>query len=326
MKHKKTILQFLFGIVILIAIFYFMSPAKLIESVKDVNLIFIFLAMLSYLCVNLIMAIRLKLVFNKVGKRIGIGTLFATQMAGMLASDLSPGRSGYMAVPFLLKDKVELHSGFSAIFSNQILDFFIKLTGAVGAIIFFSFVTQLNPAVLYLAFFGIGVVIFFTVVMALSMWSKRAVTIIKLFEKIPFVGRLINKILNMMGEFQHEAKLMRSLYPQLLSLTFFTWLLKGIEWMFIGMAVNFNFIFWVYLFAQPLITVLQFVPITPAGLGFQESGGLVVLHLLGIGAESAFVFLVLARLVMFLPNLLGLPTLIKKGINIFDLEEKPKSS
>jgi hypothetical protein len=326
MKHKKTILQFLFGIVILIAIFYFVNPAKLINSITKVNWIFLVGSMLAYTGVNLILMLRLKLVFDKVGKKMSLPELFNAHMGGMLASDITPGRSGYMAVPFLLKDKVSLHSGFSAIFTNQLLDFFIKLVGSIGALVFLAYVVELNPTVLYLTISGILLVLVFTCLMAFALWSKKAIHVVKLLTKIPLIGKLIKSILNEIEEFQHEAKIMRSLYPQLIGLTLITWLLKGLEWTFIGLAMNFNLIFWVYLFIQPLITVLQFVIITPAGLGFQESGGLVVFFLLGVGAENAFLFLILARLVMFIPDLYGLPILIKKGVNIFDLEENPKSS
>jgi len=43
--------------------------------------------------------------------------------------------------------------------------------------------------------------------------------------------------------------------------------------------------------------------------------------LLGVPIASAFVFNLLARIVLIIPNIIGIYPLAKKGINIFDMKE-----
>jgi hypothetical protein len=322
MKHKKILLQAAIGLLVIIAVVYFLNPEQLRDVLFSINIWYFLLAIAAYVAMNVIMALRLKLIFNKVGRKISIKELVLAQFGGMLASDVTPGRSGYLILPFLIKDKVPIESGLSAVFGVQIIDFFVKIVGSVLAVVYLAYVARLSDAVLALLITGITLVTFFMLLMAFSLWSKKAEHILLTLGKIPVAGKLFLKLVDKIETFQHEGRQVRSVYPQLIALTGLTWVIKGAEWMFLGLALGFDFPLYVYMMLQPLITILQFVPISPAGLGFQEGAGLVVFLLLGIAKESAFVFNILARVVLIIPNLVvGVYPIAKKGIDIFEVKK-----
>jgi hypothetical protein len=321
MGKIKLIAQLIIGLIVIAVVLYFLNIENVIKTLTSIDIRFFVLAMCAYVVMNALMAFRLKIIFKNTGKKISLKELLLAQFGGMLASDVTPGRSGYLILPFLIKDKVPLESGFSAIFGVQIIDFSVKILGSVLAVIFLSSMIKIEAALLWLVALGITIVIIFASLMAFMLWSKRAEGIICHLVKIPIVGNLFSKLVNKMCAFQHDANKIKSVYPQLIGLTALTWIAKGFEWTFLGMALGFSFPFYVYMLLQPLITILQFVPISPAGLGFQESGGMIVFLLLGVPIASAFVFNLLARIVLIIPNIIGIYPLTKKGINVFDIKE-----
>jgi uncharacterized membrane protein YbhN (UPF0104 family) len=102
------------------------------------------------------------------------------------------------------------------------------------------------------------------------------------------------------------------------------WVLKGLEWYFLGLALGITQIPLIgYFLIHPLVTALGFVPITPAGAGVQEFGIVGIFTLLftnpspaTIGAIGAFA--VLARGILIIQDLIGVPQIVKStsGITI----------
>jgi glycosyltransferase 2 family protein len=71
----------------------------------------------------------------------GVKTRFAktllAQYAGMLTSDVTPGRSGYILTPVYLRDQnVPPSKALSSILGIQTIEFLIKVAGGVGAVIY----------------------------------------------------------------------------------------------------------------------------------------------------------------------------------------------
>jgi uncharacterized membrane protein YbhN (UPF0104 family) len=63
---------------------------------------------------------------------------------------------------------------------------------------------------------------------------------------------------------------------------------------------------------HPLVTALGFVPITPAGAGFQEFGILgIFTNLIGVAAGRATAFALLSRGLIIFEDLIGVPQIAK---------------
>jgi uncharacterized membrane protein YbhN (UPF0104 family) len=77
---------------------------------------------------------------------------------------------------------------------------------------------------------------------------------------------------------------------------------------------------------HPLVTALGFVPITPAGFGVQEFGIVAVLGLLPFGSEmggAIAAFAILARGLLILEDLVGVPQIVKSTSGFAFRKTKP---
>jgi uncharacterized membrane protein YbhN (UPF0104 family) len=108
------------------------------------------------------------------------------------------------------------------------------------------------------------------------------------------------------------------------------WVLKGFEWYFLGAALgitissNFGIAWLGFFLIHPLVTALAFVPITPAGAGVQEFGIVGIMSLLFVNPNTGAIlaFAILARGLLIVEDLVGVPQIVKSTSLIFS-RKKP---
>ena len=129
-------------------------------------------------------------------------------------------------------------------------------------------------------------------------------------------------------EYKESAGSTSKAIPEIVVLTSSCWILKGFEWWFLGYALGISqltFAWWLAFFLiHPLVTALAFIPITPAGIGVQEFGIVGILGLLGVAAPIAGVFALLARGLLILEDLAGVPQIVKSTSLIFSRKKEPE--
>ena len=127
-------------------------------------------------------------------------------------------------------------------------------------------------------------------------------------------------------EYKESAHATQRAIPEIIGLTMICWILKGFEWYFLGLALGITNVPWIaYFLIHPLVTALAFVPITPAGIGVQEFGIIGILGLLGVPVELAAVFAILARGLLIVEDLIGVPQIVKSTSLIFS-RKKPQET
>ena len=90
-----------------------------------------------YFGINIFFTVRLRRVLGKGGVKTSFGKTLLAQYAGMLTSDVTPGRSGYILTPVYLRDQnVPASKGLSSILGIQTIEFLVKVIGGIGAAIF----------------------------------------------------------------------------------------------------------------------------------------------------------------------------------------------
>ena len=90
-----------------------------------------------YFGINVFFTVRLRRVLAKDGVKTTFGKTLLAQYAGMLTSDVTPGRSGYILTPVYLRDQnVPTSKGLSSILGIQTIEFLVKVVGGVGAVIY----------------------------------------------------------------------------------------------------------------------------------------------------------------------------------------------
>jgi uncharacterized protein (TIRG00374 family) len=164
------------------------------------------------------------------------------------------------------------------------------------------------------------------IVLAAFTWSERAIAIFDRIANWRFLKRFAGGILGKLEEYKESAHSTQKAIPEILALTIVCWILKGFEWYFLGLALGITNVTWLAFFLiHPLVTALAFVPITPAGIGVQEFGIIGILGLLGVPVATAGAFALIARGLLILEDLAGVPQIVKSTSLIFS-RNKPNES
>ena len=314
------------------------------STVLTIKIEYLLLAFLMYFGINVLFSVRLRRVLSKNGVKTSFGKTLLAQYAGMLTSDVTPGRSGYILTPVYLRDQdVPTSKSLSSVLGIQTFEFLIKVIGGIGAVIFlvgvappatwdevFHHVNIFGVNVGFLAaILGISLMMAGAIILAAFTWSKRAISI---FDKIAnsrllkrFTGGLIGKL----EEYKESAGSTSKAIPEIIGLTFSCWIIKGFEWWFLGYALGISQLTWwwwlAFFLIHPLVTALAFIPITPAGIGVQEFGIVGIFGLLGVATPIAGVFALLARGLLIFEDLAGVPQIVKSTSIIFS-RKKPQAT
>ena len=151
-----------------------------------------------------------------------------------------------------------------------------------------------------------------SVLLALLVWSDRMIGFFHRLASSRFLGRLTGGLLEKVEEYRDGAKKTRTAIPEIAFITVGCWVLKGFEWFFLGLALGITQIGWLGFFLlHPLVTALGFVPLTPSGIGFQEGAITGVFLLLGVPISVGSAFAILARVMLIIQDLVGIPQIAK---------------
>jgi uncharacterized protein (TIRG00374 family) len=291
-----------------------------------------------YFGINLLFTVRLRRVLSKDGVKTSFGKTLLAQYAGMLTSDVTPGRSGYILTPLYLRDQnVPTSKSLSSILGIQTIEFLVKVIGGIGAVIFLVEVVPSHNWSLFGTFAGInvgilvaglGIALMLTgaILLAAFTWSQRAISLFDRIANSRLLKRFTGGLMGKLEEYKESAHKTHRAIPEISILTVACWILKGFEWYFLGLALGITQIPWIgYFLIHPLVTALAFVPITPAGAGFQEFGiyGIFTL-LLGVATGPAGAFALLSRGLLIFEDLAGVPQIAKSTSSLFFSREKPQ--
>ena len=346
-KILTTLIQVVAMVAIFAALLWYIGIGSLYNALLTIKIEYLALAFLMYFGINIFFTIRLRRVLSKGGVKTSFGKTLLAQYAGMLTSDVTPGRSGYILTPVYLRDQnVPASKGLSTILGIQTIEFLVKEIGGIGAAIFLIYFVPVGnwPSATFLGinvtFFviGLGIALMLTgaLLLAAFSWSERAISIFDRLANSRFLKRFTGGIMGKLEEYKDSSQKTRSAIPEIFGLTMICWFLKGFEWYFLGAAlgitISSNFaIAWLGFFLiHPLVTALAFVPITPAGAGVQEFGIVGIMSLLFVNPSTATLgaigaFAILARGLLIVEDLAGVPQIVKSTSLIFS-RKKPQET
>jgi uncharacterized protein (TIRG00374 family) len=332
-------------VAIFAALLWYVGIGSLYDALLNIKIEYLVLAFLAYFGINLLFTVRLRIVLRKDGVKTSFGKTLLAQYAGMLTSDVTPGRSGYVLTPLYLRDQeVPTSKSLFGILGIQTIEFLVKVIGGISAVIFlldvvppqnwdqFGTVAGINLG-LFIAALGIALMLTGAILLAAFTWSQRAISLFDRIANSRFLKRLTGGLMGKLEEYKESAHKTRSAIPEIIILTMICWVLKGFEWYFLGLSLGLTQIPWIgYFLIHPLVTALGFVPITPAGAGIQEFGIVGIFTLLFSAPVSVVTtaaiaaFALLARGLLIFEDLIGAPQIAKStSILIFSrkMPEKP---
>jgi uncharacterized protein (TIRG00374 family) len=305
------------------------------NTILTIKIEYLALAFAMYFGINLLFTVRLRRVLSKNGVKTSFGKTLLAQYGGMLTSDVTPGRSGYVLTPvYLLDQKVPTSKSLSSVLGIQTFEFLVKVVGGIGAVILLVttvpaktwniiFPTQILGVNigLIIAILGISLMMTGAIVLAAFTWSKRAISLFDRIANWRFLKRFAGGLMGKLEEYKESSGSTSKAIPEILGLTSACWVIKGFEWWFLGYALGISTLSWTWWLAffliHPLVTALAFIPITPAGIGVQEFGIVGILGLLGVAAPIAGVFALMARGLLVFEDLAGVPQIVKSTSLIF---------
>jgi len=339
----RIAIEIVFMIAILAALFWYVGVGSIYNALLHIKVEYLLLAFLMYFMINLLFTVRLRRVLSKNGVKTTFGKTLLAQYGGMLTSDVTPGRSGYVLTPVYLRDQnVPTAKSLSSVLGIQTFEFLIKVIGGIGAVIYLvkfvptSVWNQLFPTQilgvnvgLLIAALGIGLMMAGAIILAAFTWSKRAISLFDRIANSRLLKRFAGGLMGRLEEYKESAHSTGRAIPEIVILTVACWIIKGFEWYFLGYALGITQIPWIaYFLIHPLVTALAFVPITPAGIGVQEFGIIGIFGLiLDVPAHPELVasiaaFALLARGLLIFEDLAGVPQIVRSTSLIFS-SKKP---
>ncbi len=307
-NRNKKIIQIVIGLAILALLFHEIDYKAVQEAIRGLNLGLFGLAAIAYLCYNLMMSYRLYYLLKKMGHTVGFHHALSAHLAGMIASDVTPGRAGFFLVPYFLKNRTgcNISDGMAAILAPQGIEFILKVSGGFLGLLYFISAISIDISRTLLLPLGVGGIAFLCVgtVILWVLWTGESRSY-QLLKRIPYLSRFEADYANL----KHKSLLVRRSVSVILIIYFICWLLLAIQWMLIGYALGITQLtLLTYFLLHPLVTILRFVPLTVSGLGLMEGATALMFLLLGVpqGLTIGVVFALLVRLNMILVDCLGL--------------------
>jgi len=307
MKKNKiiSIIQGIIAIFILVLLFSFIDYQLFLSLMINLDIRFILLAGTCYLLNNLLMAYRIKRILFTLGENLRFKLVFFSHMAGMLLSDFTPARSGYLFTAIALnKRDVPLEKGISTITSTYLYDLTLKMIVALlGAYFIYSYVfaERLSYAFLITFLLILGVIIGYLIIMYPGKGIRN------LFQK----REILKKVL-IFGE---QSRAIQRFAPFILAISLTGWILRGLQWYMIVLSMH-QIILTPFdaLFLNPLLTLFSLIPLTPAGWGIQEAGIVLVFTAMGINATIAASFALINRFVEVAIDSIGIKEFFTKPL------------
>lgn len=298
--NKRFLLSVVISILILYLLFsQFLNFDKFLAALSSVSILLFLASDLPYLIQAVLMGYRLSWAMRRSGVEAGWKDGFFAHLFGMLGSDFSVGRTGYLlsSLPF----KSKLAGNIGVVSALTVVDVIAKaIFGTLSAVfLIYLFGVSVNPILfLFSVAVILGGILFFTLIA-----SQRSV---KIVSKIPLLGK---KLLPYYQDFRSSLE---SLKRSLLFLFIFPllgWFLRGLEWNILGYAVGIFFPFHIWLMLHPILTLVRLIPVTVTGLGVFEAT--LILLFPDINPESLVVFGILDMINNSLVDAFGLLSLWK---------------
>ncbi len=307
MKKLRIFLQIIIGIAIIAFILRKLNLNEVLLVIGRTDILFFAIACLSYLCLNLVLASRLFYLLARIGYRIKYLPVFLSHMGGMIVGDITPGRSGYFLTPPILKKiaGVRITDGMACIFAPQGIEFILKVGGAVAAILYISTLPGVSKDVLTSAVLGAIFLLIVGIIMLIISWKDEEMSLI-FIRKLPF----LNKFTENISFFKERSIQVKDSVNAILIITLIGWIFAALQWFYLGKALGIELPYYVFFLLHPLLTILMFVPLSPAGLGLMEGGAIVVFSFFGIPAAEGLAFSVLVRVSILLVDLIGLKSVV----------------
>ena len=304
-NSSKKLLKVLIGLALILFIILNLNLKTILRIFLEANPIYLSLAFFLFFLSHLSIFFRLSYGFSKFHK-ISRKKVFWSHFFGYLTSLLTPGKLGYLSIAYALKKDIPPSFSTSFLVFCQIISFSVQVILGILGLIYLS-TLHLTEREFFLISFSI--LWLFLSISIVLIFFKFGISKFKFIRKLPKGKEIFNFLKNTNRDFSLAKRTIGIVF----SFTLLGWLLSGLAWLFIGLSLRVKLPWFAFIFLNPIVYSLTFVPLTPAGLGIAEAGSVVIFSIFGLKAEEGFLIMILDRAFNSLISLLGLRMLWKKG-------------
>jgi len=263
-KIVRFAVVFIISITVLLGVIESRSSlSEFARTMLSVNLFLFFLSNAPYFIQALIMGLRLKMCFQKLGIKITFKNALLSHLAGMFFSDFSMGRTGYLAAALPVESSINLSLG--VVSTTIAVDAIFK--GVMGgicilifSILFFQYEYTLTAIAVSIFMAGGGMLFMLYVWKDVDLLERISV-------KIPIFGQRLALFLK---EWRKSIKDLESFVLVLFVFPLVGLVLRGLEWSILASACGFQLSVLLAMLLHPMLTILRLIPFTLSGLGVFE--------------------------------------------------------
>ena len=225
MKNKKKyVLMFLFFVLIIFFTLFNIldhnSLSSIIDNIKKINIIYIFICLLIIFLYFLLQGIYMKSILNALKKKISLKKGMFYSIVEFYFSGITPSSTGGQPVQlyYMTKDKIPMRKGYITLMLNTI--YFKLIILILGIIVLLFKSTYLfNHSVVYIIFFILGFVVDSLIVVGcfLLLFKQNIIKkilkfILKICNKFKFLSKKTKdlNITTILNKYKDELKFMSS--------------------------------------------------------------------------------------------------------------------
>ncbi|MFQ6043784.1 MAG: lysylphosphatidylglycerol synthase transmembrane domain-containing protein, partial [Candidatus Poribacteria bacterium] len=192
---RKTIINlllFLSGLCILALMVFWAGPSKIWSASKKANSIFMILGAMIFVLYLFVRSLRWYVMLKATKNDIKLRELIPVYFLNFMISNVTPGRSGEVAAPFLMKRHVGSSTGmgFSVVLVDRILDILLIIGTAILGFIYYILSANLPQSINVAFYTAIAILVAMAGMMVIgALWKRGASAFLTAFTNVFFRKR-----------------------------------------------------------------------------------------------------------------------------------------
>jgi len=319
--RAKIVIQLVVGVAILLWLLQLANSSEVFATILQFNLVGLIGAVAFFVTASTFVALALCATLRNSNPTVPLRKMMMASFAGQLLSDVTPVRSGYFMTPFFLKQlaSIPVERGMTGVLATGGVNSLVKVAICLVGLGYFASYLSLPAEITNALLVGVTVLLVAGAFLLLLMWESRLSKLVAKFERAPLIGKRLSRFIEMFSNVQEEGRKIRKYLIFVAVLILLSVLANGTALYLIFNGVWYPSLSLLdFFFIASFASVLMYVPITVAGLGVQEAGYVLLLHLLlGLPLSAInprFVaFALMARVLFTGTDIIGVSPMLKAG-------------
>jgi len=321
-SRVRIVIQLIVGVAILLWLLQLANSSAVFASILRFTPLNLIGAVAFFLAASTFVGLALCTTLRRSNPDAPLRQMLMASFAGQLLSDVTPVRSGYFLTPVFLNRlaSIPVEKGMTGVLATGGINSFVKVIVCLVGLGYFTSYLQLPADITTSLLVGVIVLLIAGIFFMLIMWTKRFSNLIAKFERIPLVGKRLTKFTEMFANVQNEGRKVRYSLIFVAALILLSIMANATALYFIFNGLWYPSLHLIdFFFIAAFASVLTYIPITIAGLGVQEAGYVLFLHVL-LGqplspVNPSFVaFALITRALFTGTDIIGIGPLLKLGL------------